>query len=249
MPVWRSKIFEGTSRDWWVYIPNSGAGAASGKPFAVMVFQDGGGAKNWMPVIFDNMIAKGEIPPTVGIFINPGKFDNGRSNRSVEYDTLSDKYARFLLEEILPEVGKTATLTQNPDERVIYGESSGDICAFTVAWERPEAFRKVATAVGSFVNLQGGETGIGGGHNYPPLIRKSVGGDRKTPPKPLRIFLSDGANDLDNPFGDWPLANQSMAKSLAWAGYDYKFVYGNGFHGGRYGRYLMPETLRWLWRK
>jgi enterochelin esterase family protein len=92
MPVWRSKIFEGTSRDWWVYVP---AQAVADKPLSVMVFQDGSGPKNWMPTIFDNMIAKGEIPPTVGIFINPGKFDNDRSNRSVEYDTLSDKYARF----------------------------------------------------------------------------------------------------------------------------------------------------------
>jgi enterochelin esterase family protein len=246
MPAWRSKIFDGTSRDWWVYVP---AQAAAGKPLAVMVFQDGGGPKNWMPTVFDNMIAKGEIPPTVGIFINPGRFDDNRSNRSVEYDTLSDKYARFLLEEILPEVGKTVTLTQNPDERLIYGVSSGGICAFTVAWERPDAFRKVASAVGSFVNLQGGETGIGGGHNYPILIRKSVGNDRKTAPKPIRVYLSDGENDLDNPYGNWPLANQYMAKSLAWAGYDHKFVYGRGFHGDRYGRYLMPDTLRWLWRK
>jgi enterochelin esterase family protein len=246
MPSWRSKIFEGTSRDWWVYVP---AQAAADKPLSVMVFQDGGGPKNWMPTIFDNMIAKGEIPPTVGIFINPGKFDNDRSNRSVEYDTLSDKYARFLIEEILPEVGKTVTLTQNPDERAIFGVSSGGICAFTVAWEHPEAFRKVASGVGSFVNLQGGATGIGGGHNYPILIRKSVGNDKKLPPKPIRVYLSDGANDLDNPFGNWPLANQYMAKSLAWAGYDHKFVYGNGFHSGRYSQYLMPDTLRWLWRK
>ena len=246
MPSWRSKIFDGTSRDWWVYVP---AGATPGKPLAVMVFQDGGGPKNWIPTVFDNMIAKGEIPPTVGIFINPGTFDGGRSNRSVEYDTLSDKYARFLIDEILPEVGKMATLTQNPDERLIFGVSSGGICAFTVAWEHPEAFRKVATGVGSFVNLQGGPSGIGGGHNYPILIRKSVGNDKTIPPKPLRVYLTDGANDLDNPFGNWPLANQYMAKSLAWAGYDYKFVYGNGFHGGRYSQYLMPDILRWLWRK
>jgi enterochelin esterase family protein len=127
--------------------------------------------------------------------------------------------------------------------------SSGGICAFTVAWEHPEAFRKVASGVGSFVNLQGGATGIGGGHNYPILIRKSVGNDKTIPPKPIRVYLSDGANDLDNPFGNWPLANQYMAKSLAWAGYDHKFVYGNGFHSGRYSQYLMPDTLRWLWRK
>ncbi len=246
MPAWRSKIFDGTSRDWWVYVPSQ---AAAGKPLSVMVFQDGGGPKNWMPTIFDNMIAKGEIPPTVAIFLNPGKFDDNRSNRSVEYDTLSDKYARFLLDEILPEVGKMATLTTDPNERAIFGVSSGGICAFTVAWERPEAFRKVASGVGSFVNLQGGATGIGGGHNYPILLRKSVGFDRKTPPKPIRVYLSDGANDLDNPFGNWPLANQYMAKSLAWAGYNYKLVYGNGFHSGRYSQYLMPDTLRWLWRK
>jgi enterochelin esterase-like enzyme len=171
----------GTSRDWWVYIP---AQAAAGKPLSVMVFQDGGGPKNSIPTIFDNMIAKGEIPPMVGIFLNPGSFDDKRSNRSVEYDTLSDKYARFLLEEILPEVGKMATLTTDPNERAIFGVSSGGICAFTVAWERPEAFRKVASGVGSFVNLQGGATGIGGGHNYPISSAKVSGTTRQIPRSP-----------------------------------------------------------------
>jgi enterochelin esterase family protein len=113
-----------------------------------------------------------------------------------------------------------------------------------VAWERPDQFSKVLSWVGSFVNLQGGPTGIGGGHNYPVLIRKS-----KDKPKPIRVFLQDGANDLDNPFGNWPLANQGMAKALAYSGYDFKFVFGQGFHSGKHGEALLPESLRWLWRK
>ena len=246
MPPWTSQIFAGTVRDWWVYVP---AQYDPNNPPAVCVFQDGGGSTGFATTVFDNMIAKGDIPPTVGIFINPGTFiDGNRSDRSIEYDTLSDKYARFLLEEILPEVEKTTKLTHDPNRRIIEGVSSGGICAWTVAWERPDEFRNVITGVGSFVNLQGGPTGIGGGHNYPTLIRKSVGYDQKTPPKPIRIYMTDGANDLDNPFGNWPNANQGMDKALSWAGYDHRFVFGNGFHGGSYIRALFPDALRWVWR-
>jgi enterochelin esterase family protein len=148
-----------------------------------------------------------------------------------------------LLTEILPEVEKTVKLKQDAASRAICGASSGGIAAFTVAWEKPDAFHKVVSFIGSFVNLQGGETGIGGGHNYPVLIRKTRGN-----PKPIRVFLQDGANDLDNPFGNWPLANQQMQKALAFAGYDHKFVYGNGFHSDRHGRAIFPDVLRWLWR-
>lgn len=243
MPQWKSNIFAGTVRDWWVYVP---AQYTPDKPAAVMVFQDGQNAFNWASTCFDNMIASGEIPVTVGIFISPGKFaDDGRNNRSFEYDTLSDQYARFLLEEILPEVEKTTKLRHDPAGRAIIGESSGGIAAFTVAWEKPDQFGKVISWIGSYVNLKGGATGIGGGHNYPTLIRQSK---TKNALKPIRVFLQDGANDLDNPFGNWPLANQSMAKALAWAGYDYKFVLGNGFHSGSHGRAIFPDTLRWLWR-
>lgn len=238
MPKWESKIFAGTTRDWWVYVP---AQYKAESPACVMVFQDGQSAKNYTPVIFDNMIAKGEIPVTVGIFLAPGTLSDGKSNRSFEYDTLSDQYARFLLEEILPEVEKTYKLRHDAASRAIGGISSGGICAWTVAWERPNEFSKVLSWVGSFTNIQQGATFREGGHNYEAMVRKA-------PKRPIRIFMQDGENDLDNANGNWPLANQTLAKSLAFAGYDFKFVYGNGFHSDRHGRAIMPDSLRWLWR-
>jgi enterochelin esterase family protein len=238
MAPWESQIFAGTKRDWWVYVP---AQYKADAPAAVMVFQDGAGAKDFVPVVFDNLIAKGDMPVTVGVFIQPGLFSDARSNRSFEYDTLSDQYARFLLEEILPEVEKTVKLRHDAASRAIGGASSGGICAFTVAWERPTEFSKVLSWIGSFTNLASGKTLREGGHNYPALIRR-------TPKKPIRVFLQDGANDLDNVAGSWPLANQSMAKSLAFARYDYRFEYGQGFHNNRHGRAMLPDTLRWLWR-
>ncbi len=238
MPKWESKIFPDTTRDWWVYVP---AQHKPENPACVMVWQDGAGAKNYVPVVMDNLIAKGDLPVVVNIFISPGARKAGGSNRSFEYDTLSDQYARFLLEEILPEVEKTVKLRHDAQSRAIAGISSGGICAFTVAWERPNEFSKVLSWVGSFTNIASGTTLREGGHNYPALIRK-------TPKKPIRVFLQDGENDLDNVHGNWPLANQQMAKSLAFAGYDYKFEYGHGFHSDRYGRAILPDSLRWLWR-
>jgi enterochelin esterase-like enzyme len=231
---WESNIFPKTKRDWWVYVP---AQYKDDQPACVMVFQDGRGYTGLVPTVFDNLIAKGEMPVTVAIFINPG---SGRQ-RSVEYDTLSDRYARFLLEEILPDVEKTVKLRHDPESRAIAGISSGAICAWTVAWERPNEFRKVLSWVGSFTNIASGESRREGGHNYEALIRK-------TPKKPIRAFLKDGANDLDNANGNWPLANQQMAKALEFAKYDYKFVFGNGFHSNRHGRAILPDSLRWLWR-
>src|SRR5215510_6211514 len=235
---WTSRVFEGTTRDWWVYVP---AQYKPEEPACVMVFQDGQGAKEYMPVVFDNLIAKGDLPVMVGIFLAPGIRADGGRNRSFEYDTLSDRYARFLLEEILPEVEKTYKLRKDANSRAIAGLSSGGICAWTVAWERPNEFSKVLSWVGSFTNIASGPSLREGGHNYPALIRK-------TSKKPIRIFLQDGANDLDNQHGNWPLANQEMAKSLAFAGYDFKFEYGNGFHSDRHGRAILPDSLRWLWR-
>ena len=241
---WKSTIFEGTIREYWVYVPAQYDGKT---PAAVMVFQDGHsyvGEKGAfrVPIVFDNLIAKGEMPVTVGIFLNPGhKSDTlpkpgweQKDNRSVEYDTLSDKYARFVIEEILPEVGKTVTLTEDPEGRAICGISSGGICAFTVAWERPDAFRKVLSHVGSFTNIRGG-------HAYPTLIRK-------TPKKPLRVFLQDGEKDVDNQFGSWWLANLQMEAALKFARYDYKFVGGVGGHNDKHGASILPDSLRWLWR-
>ena len=238
MPKWESRIFSGTTRDWWVYVP---AQYRPETPAAVMVFQDGAGPKDFVPTVFDNLIAKRDMPVTVGIFIQPGVFKDGRANRSFEYDTLSDQYARFLLEEILPEVEKTVKLRHDAASRAISGISSGGICAFTVAWERPNEFSKVLSWVGSFTNIASGQTRREGGHNYEALVRK-------TPKKPIRVFLQDGANDLDNANGNWPLANLTLAKSLSYARYDYRFEYGQGFHSNRHGRAILPDSLRWLWR-
>ena len=176
----------------------------------------------------------------IGVFINPGVVPASkagarpRRNRSFEYDTLSNQYSRFLLEEILPEVGRTHRLTDNPDRRAICGISSGGICAWTVAWERPDTFRKVLSHVGSFTNIRGG-------HVYPAIIRK-------TEHKPIRVFLQDGENDLDNLHGSWPLANRQMAAALKFSKYDYKFVMGTGGHNDRHGGAILPESLKWLWR-
>ena len=241
---WSSKIFPGTERDYWVYVPKQYEAA---KPTCVMVFQDGGGYVNINtngqfrgPIVFDNLIAKKEMPVTIGIFINPGEVppaepgQKPRSNRSFEYDSLGDQYSRFLLEEILPEVGKKYNLTKDPDGRAICGISSGGICAWTVAWERPDEFRKVLSHVGSFTNIRGGNV-------YPSLIRK-------TEKKPIRVFLQDGAKDLDNLHGNWPLANQEMAAALKFMGYDYKFEFGTEGHNGKHGGAILPDSLRWLWR-
>src|SRR5215471_19889374 len=196
-PNWASKIFEGTTRDWWVYVP---AQYKPENPACVMVFQDGQNAKNYVPIVFDNMIAKGDLPVTVAIFISPGTKADGGSNRSFEYDTLSDQYARFLLEEILPEVEKNYKLRHDAAARAIGGISSGGICAFTVAWERPDLFSKVLSHVGSFTNIRGGD-------RYPGIIRKAKN-------KNIRIFLQDGTHDLDNEHGNWWLGNRQMEAAL-----------------------------------
>lgn len=239
------KIFPGTVRDYWVYVP---AQYKPGTKACLMVFQDGHNyvkedGQFRVPVVFDNLIHKGEMPVTVGLFINPGhkgeQTPENRfraNNRSFEYDTLSDQYARFVLEEMLPLVEKEhgVQISDDPRCRAIGGISSGGICAWTAAWERPDAFRKVLSHVGSFTNIRGG-------HVYPALIRK-------TEPKPIRAFLQDGANDLDNEHGNWPLSNRQMDAALKFAKYDYKFVMGDGGHNGKHGGAILPDSLRWLWR-
>lgn len=238
------KIYPGTERDYWIYTPAQYDGS---KPACLMVFQDGGGYASAdgqfrIPVVFDNLIHRKEMPVTIGIFLNPGTIpasqpgQKARSNRSFEYDSLGDQYSHFLIDEVLP--GLTAKhnlkLTDDPEGRGTCGISSGGICAFTVAWERPDQFRKVISHIGSFTNIRGG-------HVYPALIRK-------TEKKPLRVFLQDGTNDLDNLHGNWPLANQQMASSLKFKDYDYQFELGDGRHSGKHGGMLLPETLKWLWR-
>jgi enterochelin esterase family protein len=238
-----SAIFPNTRRDYWVYVPQQ---YDPTRPAAVMVFQDGHAylsEQDWfhVPVVFDNIIHAGSMPVTVGIFINPGHVGEEQpaiqwqaSNRSFEYDTLSDQYARFLIEEILPEVETRWKLTDDPEQRAICGLSSGGICAFTVAWERPDAFRKVMSHIGSFTDIRGG-------HVYPSRIRKE-------PLRPLRVFLQDGEADLDNEYGNWWLANLQMEAALRYRGYDYKFVGGSGEHNGQHGGAVLPDSLRWLWR-
>jgi len=239
-----SKIFPGTTRDWWLYVPRQYDAA---KPACAMVFFDGGGFAKpdsgfRVPVVFDNLIAKKDMPVTVGIFISPGTVaatESGkkdRSNRSYEYDSMGDLNARFITEEILPEVRKLVKLTDNPDGWGTCGTSSGGIAAFTLAWERPEQFHKVISYIGSFTNIRGG-------YDYPALIRKT-----KDKPKPLRVFLQDGAADLDNLHGLWPLSNRDMDAALTFAGYDHKFELGTGGHSGKQGTAILPDVLRWLWR-
>jgi enterochelin esterase family protein len=240
--AWKSEIFPGTVRDYYVYVP---AQYNAKEPACVMVFQDGFNYLNpkrefRVPIVFDNLIHKKQMPVTVGIFINPGMFPGkdpkkGGSNRSFEYDTLSDQYARFLEKEILPEVGKTVKLRQDAAGRGIGGISSGGICAFTVAWERPDLFSKVLSHVGSFTNIRGGD-------RYPGMIRK-------TPNKPIRVFLQDGTGDLDNDHGNWWLGNLQMEASLKYKKYEYKTVWGDGGHNGKHGAAILPESLRWLWRE
>ena len=239
-----TKVYTGSVRDYKVYLP---AKTDGDKPPCLMVFQDGGGYADpkgqfRTPVVFDNLIHKGEMPPTIGVFVNPGTIPGarpgakGRSNRSFEYDALGDEYARFLIEEFLPGIAERHQLkwTDDPDGRATVGISSGGICAFTVAWERPDAFRKVLSHIGSFTNIRGGDV-------YPGLIRK-------TEAKPLRVFLQDGSTDLDNVHGSWPLANQSMAAALKYMKYDYRFEFGTEGHNGKHGGAILPESLRWLWR-
>ncbi len=240
---WTSKIFDATVRDYYVYVP---AKYDPAQPTAVMVFQDGHAYVNAkgeyrVPVVFDNLMARGELPPIIGIFIDPGHRGESlppirwqANNRSFEYDTLSDQYARFLLEEILPEVGKSYKLTTDPERRAICGASSGGICAWTAAWERPDQFRKVLSHIGSFTNIRGG-------HVYPSLIRKT---ERKS----IRVYLQDGDHDVNNEHGNWWLANLEMESALKFSKYDVKTVWGHGAHNGNHGGAVLPEALKWLWR-
>lgn len=238
-----SKIFPGTLREVWVYVP---AQYKPDKPACVYINQDG---VQWKaPTVFDNLIHAGEMPVTIGVFITPGRIvaDNdadaqSRFNRSFEYDGLGDAYARFLLTEILPEVEKQKTadgravhLSKSGNDRAIGGSSSGAVCAFTAAWEHPEEFSRVFSAIGTYVGLRGAD-------RYPTLIRKYE-------PKPIRVFLQDGSNDLNIYAGDWWKANETMERALQFAGYEVAHVWGEGSHNGTHGASLFPGAMRWLWK-
>jgi gluconolactonase len=238
----KSKVFPGTTRDYWIYVPKQ---YDASKPACVYINQDGIQYK--APEVFDKLIAEGSMPVTIGVFVMHGrvKAQNDqaldRFNRSYEYDGLGDNYARFLLDELLPEVetkktadGKAIKLSQDGNDRCIAGASSGAICAFTAAWERPDAFRRVYSTIGTYVGLRGGQ-------DYSTLVRKYE-------PKPLRIYLQDGSNDLNIYGGDWWIANQQLERSLSFAGYEVTHNWGDGGHDGKHATEIFPEAMKWVWK-
>lgn len=238
----KSDIFPGTVRDYWVYVPKQYDPA---KPACVYVNQDGIQYK--APEVFDRLIHAGEMPVTIGVFVMHGRVKAlgdeaiDRFNRSYEYDGLGDAYARFLLDELLPDVetkktadGRPLKLSRDGNDRAIGGASSGAICAFTAAWERPDAFSRVFSAIGTYVGLRGG-------NEYATLVRKFE-------PKPIRIFLQDGSNDLNIYGGDWWMANQELERSLTFAGYEVNHAWGDGGHDGKHATEIFPDAMRWLWK-
>ncbi|QDV24321.1 alpha/beta hydrolase-fold protein [Aureliella helgolandensis] len=234
-----SELYPGTTRQYWVYVP---AQYDAAKPACTMIVQDGlNRAKDWrIPQICDTLIHSQEMPITIGIFVTPGIVPASRENaqprfnRSFEYDSLGDRYARFLLEELIPAVSKSYNLSTDPNDRMLAGASSGAICAFNAAWERPDAFRRVYSTIGTYVGLRGA-------NEFPVLIRKLE-------PKPIRVFLQDGSHDLNIYAGDWWLSNQQMLSALTWAGYDVEHAWGEGGHNGKHSASITPQALRWLWR-
>lgn len=255
-----SKTFPGYGRQWALYIPAQYDGKT---PAALMVFQDGMGYVNakgsWrVPTVFDNLIAAKQMPVTIGLFINPGFSPDknnpngkdakgkplGKSNRSFEYDSVTNQYVTFLLEEMIPLAeSKGVVISKDPLHRGIAGSSSGGICAFNAAWQRPDAFSKVFTTIGSFTNIRGviSKGKELGGNLFPEMVLKEE-------KKNIRIFSQDGSHDLTNEFGVWPEANQKMADAWKAKGYDYQFVLGEGTHNPRHGGMLFPEAMKWLWR-
>lgn len=238
-----SKIFPGTWREYWVFVP---AQYDASQPACVYVNQDG---VQWQaPAVFDNLIHQKAMPVTIGVFIMHGRVKAAkpdesldRFNRSFEYDGLGDNYARFLLEELLPDVetkkttdGRAIRLSKNGNDRAIGGSSSGAVCAFTAAWERPDAFSRVFSAIGTYVGLRGAD-------RYHTLLRKYE-------PKPLRVFLQDGTNDLNIYAGDWWMANQTMERALQFSGYEVAHVWGEGGHNGKHGTSIFPDAMRYLWK-
>jgi enterochelin esterase-like enzyme len=252
-----SEVFTNTTRNYWIYVP---AQYDRTKPACLMIFQDGqafvGPNGDYRtPNVFDNLIYRREMPVTIGVFINPGRtpeqpeststnWGDNINNRATEYNELNDRYAMLIINELLPALEKDYNLSKNPDDRAIAGASSGAICAFTVAWQRPDQFHKVVSTIGSFTNIRGG-------HVYPDLIRRS---ERK----PLRIFLQDGLNDnrgrgrgtntTYNPTRDWHAQNIKMVAALTEKGYDVNYCWGIGTHSNKQGGAMLPEMLRWLWR-
>ena len=237
-----SKVFPGTTRQFWVYVP---AAYNPAKPACLYVHQDG--VANKAPEVFDELIAKGEMPMTIGVFVQPGRVkaaapDTGdRVNRSFEYDSLSPDYAKFLATELLPAVeaktasdGRAIHLSHDPNDRAIGGHSSGAIAALNAAFERPDLFHRVFSGIGSFTDIRGGD-------RFSSLIRK-------TEPKPLRVFVQDGAGDLNNSFGDWWMSNQTLERALQFSGYEVAHAWGEGGHNGKEIGIIFPDAMRFLWK-
>jgi len=240
-----SKIFPNTARTITVYVP---AAYKGDKPACLYVGLDGLGFN--VATVFDNLIAQRAMPVTIAIGLSSGNVDSARApenpryDRSFEFDSLNDRLARFLLEEVIPAVEKHRTadgtailLSNNPDDRAIGGGSTGGIGAFTVAWERPDAFHRVFSSIGTFVGMHGGE-------GYYVQVRK-------TDVKPLRIFMQDGVHDEwggGPEMGDWWMSNQTMNRALEFAGYDVRHVWGAGTHNGSQAASIFPDAMRWLWR-
>jgi enterochelin esterase-like enzyme len=242
------RFYPGTPHDYSIYVP---AQYSAGRPTPFMIFLDGSGSLNnstRVPVVFDNLIAKHEIPPLIGIFVDPGVLPasasqfQSRFERVFEYDSLSDRFSRFLLEELIPAVAAKYNLSKNPDDHAISGVSTGAVGAFMTAWNRPDEFHRVLSFIGTYVAMKGAD-------GLPALIRK-------TEPKPIRIFLQDGKNDhitAAEPWGtfyagSWPINNQVMYEAFQSAGYDVKLEIGSEGHNMRQGAAIMPDALRWLWR-
>ena len=244
-----ARVYPGTTRDLFVYTP---AELDRTQAANIIVFNDGVGYLSRRgPVraglVLDTLHATKAIAPTIAVFVNSGRpvgsepsrtsaYDAASMQRSLEYDALTPDYGRFLLEDVLPFVESThgLTITDDPTRRTVCGMSSGGICALTVAWHYPDRFARVMSHCGSYTNIRGG-------HVFPYLVRS-------TPRKPIRIFLQSGVNDGATIFGDWPLANQTMAKAFEYAGYDFRFEFGTGGHTLRHGGALFADALRWLWR-
>jgi enterochelin esterase family protein len=239
-----SKIYDGMKYDYWTY---ASANVDPNVPAALMVWQDGqnlesefGGIR--LTTVTDNLEAQGLLPPIVHVMIAPGTSAEGRPMRSPEYDTVSDHYARFLMEEVLPDVEKTYKLRQDGYSRAIAGESSGGICAFSAAWFMPDKFSRVHSAVGSFTSIQWrSKENIDGGNVYPFMVRKD-------PKRNIRMWMSDGADDLENNQGSWPMQAIQMANSLKFREYDFHLRFGTAAHGGAQAALDLPESLTWLWR-
>jgi enterochelin esterase-like enzyme len=243
-----SRIYPGMSANYWVYV-NAGADMNSGAP--LMVWQDGETIvgnddllRLRLQIVSDNLVHKKLIPPMVHVLISPGSGGEatGTRMRSIQYDTVSDRYGKYLLQEVLPEVERTYKIRHDAYSRAIAGASSGAICAFNVAWYYPDQFSRVLSHIGSYVALQWRpEQGLEGGYIVSARVRRE-------PKKNLRVWSSDGADDQEANGGSWPLNNIILANSMKLKGYDFHFRFGDGMHAIAQGALDLPESLAWLWR-